>query len=362
MLTFLTNHPLYKLCILLYNNTISIVSPKRRPNAMTMKKELSLALLFIASLTQCNDSLDKLYSTAFLKNYAAVRQELIKEGFKQVTFRTEDGLILSGLFLARPNARCNVIVCAGWYPGKKEGMATFYALLPDNCNILFFDARGHGESEGSLLWQLWRYGIDEPKDITGAIVYLNNSNSLPIFIVGICSGAFNAAHAMISLEKNNKDVVSNVKGLVFDSGWGSVSDIIRTAPAAGIEKRLMSLFASWYKTKKKLLRTGYFYKIITLFSHYSGSLGSLVCRKLFTQHYEKITTLFNKMHHITSPIFFIHSYDDTYADMSNVIRLSTCTPHKKCWWIKQSFHGKHHLIHKELYKEKLTTFIDACLK
>lgn len=329
---------------------------------MIIKKQLSLTLLFIASFTQCNDLLDKFYSTSFLKNYSAVQQELIKEGFKSITFTTEDGLTLSGLLLARPNARSNVIVCAGWYPGKKEGMATFYALLPDDCNILLFDARGHGESEGSLLGQLWRYGIDEPKDITGAISYLNKSNSLPIFIVGICSGAFNAAHALIALEKNNQSTSSNVKGLIFDSGWGSVSDIISTAPAAGIEKRLMALFASWYKTKKKLLKTGCFYKAVTLFSHYSGLIGSVFCKKLFTQRYESITTLFNKMHLITTPILFIHSYDDTYADMNNVINLSECTPHKQCWWIEQSFHAKHHLIQKKLYQEKLVAFIDTCLQ
>lgn len=329
---------------------------------ITTKKFYCILLLLIASYAHgAADSLDQLYETSLLKNCAATRKKLIKEGFEKITFATPDGLTLSGLFLERPNARCNVVVCAGWYPGKKEGMATFYALLPKDCNILFFDARGHGESEGPLLWQLWRYGINEPKDIIGAITYLNKNNSLPIFIVGVCSGAFNAAHALIALEKNDKGMSSNVKGLVFDSGWGSVSDIIRTAPAAGIEKRLMSLFASWYKIKKKLLRTGYFYSIITLFSRYSGFIGSIICKKLFTQRYETTTTLFNKMHHITTPILFIHSHDDTYADMHDVVKLSTCTPHKQCWWIEQSFHAKHHLIHKEMYKEKLAAFIDACL-
>jgi len=316
----------------------------------------------MTSFTQCTDSLDNFYSTSFLKNYSATRQKLIQEGFKKVTFITEDNLTLSGLLLSRPNARYNVVICAGWYPGKKEGMATFYALLPDDCNILLFDARGHGESDGSLLWQLWRYGMDEPKDITGAITYLNENNTLPIFIIGICSGAFNAAHAMITLEKNNKNAASSVKGLIFDSGWGSVTEIVRTAPAAGIEKRLMSLIASLYKTKKKPLRTGYLHAMVNTLSRYCGTIGYFFCAKPLVQCYEKTTTLFNKMHHITSPIFFIHSYDDTYADMNNTIRLSTCVSNKECWWIEQSYHAKHHLIHKELYKEKLAAFINKCLQ
>src|SRR5207253_6165044 len=123
----------------------------------------------------------------------------------------------------------------------QEDIATFYALLPEDCNILFFDARGHGNSDGSLLWKLWQYGIHEYKDILGAISCINDMNSLPIIIIGICSGAFNAAHALVSLEKNNQCHTSHVKGLVFDSGWGSVTEIAQTAPPAGIEKRLSAL-------------------------------------------------------------------------------------------------------------------------
>jgi len=103
-------------------------------------------------------------------------------------------------------------VCAGWLPGKKEGMATFYALLPENCNILLFDARGRGASEGSLLYNIWKYGTSEYKDIIGAIFWINHNNKLPIIIGGTCSGVFNAAHAIIKLTQKNLIHKTNVKG------------------------------------------------------------------------------------------------------------------------------------------------------
>src|SRR5437762_5915033 len=95
---------------------------------------------------------EQLYSISFLKDYKAARTALENAGFIKTTFTTSDNFKLAGLFLSRPHATCNIIICAGWLPGRKEGMATFYDLLPNDCNILFFDARGRGESEGLLIW------------------------------------------------------------------------------------------------------------------------------------------------------------------------------------------------------------------
>jgi pimeloyl-ACP methyl ester carboxylesterase len=286
---------------------------------------------------------------------------LKEHGFSEITFKTPDNLTLHGLFLSRPNATSNVIVCAGWLPGKKEGMATFYDLLPTDCNILFFDARGHGNSEGPLLWKLWEYGIHEYKDVLGAISYLNDTNALPIIIVGICSGAFNAAHALVDLAKDNKTESSHIKGLVFDSGWGSVTEIARTAPPAGLEKRLINLLKHIYASKHQITQS-YIFKLCSLITHINYTISYHICTKHVTNYYEHITTLFDKIHCISTPILFIHSSDDTYAIKSDALKLSELASHTTCWWIKESFHAKHHLIHKELYKEKLHDFLNHALR
>ena len=79
-----------------------------------------------------------------------------------------------------------IIYCAGFYPGKKEGMTTFFAMLHDQpYNFLFFDARGHGESEGCFLdpyqpittsQNFAHYGKFEHLDIIAAIEYIGNYN------------------------------------------------------------------------------------------------------------------------------------------------------------------------------------------
>jgi pimeloyl-ACP methyl ester carboxylesterase len=323
---------------------------------MIYKNYFLIFNILLSFATQCTENFEQFYSTSFLRNTRAVHTCLTEHGFSEVTFKTPDNLTLHGLYLSRPHATHNVIVCAGWFPGKKEGMATFYALLPTDCNILLFDARGRGNSEGSFLWNLWEYGLHEYKDILGAITYLNDTNNLPIIIIGICSGAFNAAHALVDLAKNNKTDSSHVKGLVFDSGWGSVTEIARTAPPAGIEKRLINLLKNMYSNKKQIQQSC-LYKLCSYITHISYNTSYQMCTKHITKYYEQITTLFDKIHHITTPILFIHSHDDTYAIKSDAFRLSQLAPHTTCWWIKESFHAKHHLIHKELYKQNLHNFI-----
>jgi pimeloyl-ACP methyl ester carboxylesterase len=318
-----------------------------------------ISIILMSSFTQCMDDIDQLYSTTFLKNYDCVRATLKKYDFKEIAFTTPDHLTLRGLFLSRPHATCNVIICAGWLPGKKEGMATFYDLLPEYCNILLFDARGHGESDGQLVEKLWYYGMNEYKDIIGAINYLNVNNDHPIIIAGICSGAFNAAHALIHLEQQNKTAACNIKGLVFDSGWGSIREIFRTAPPAGIEKRLVALCSSLYTTKEQI-KQSIFYKTCSLFGQTSFKLCYYFFSKLYNQ--DHATTLYNKIDLISSPILFIHSTDDTYATYKDAVKLARLAQQPTCWWIAKSSHAKHHLIHRDAYKEKLTTFITQALQ
>lgn len=316
--------------------------------------------IIISFSLNCVDNAEQLYSTSFLKDYKAVRRYLKKEGFTKISFKTTDNLSLSGLFLSRPNATCNVIVCAGWLPGRKEGMATFYDLLPKNCNILLFDARGRGESEGSLIWNVWRYGIDEYKDILAAISWINYHNALPIILGGTCSGVFNAAHAVLNIIKKNRLERSHITGIFFDSGWGSVMTMSQSSAIANIKKYFTRVAVLFHGTKENIEHYPLYKICYPSIIRYFKIVHHL-CAKPIIIRYEKMTNLFDKIHQISVPILFIHSYDDSHAAFSNACKLATLAPNKQCWWIKKSSHAKHHLIHKDLYKEKLTAFINTVI-
>ncbi len=330
-------------------------------DVMKIKKFFTFTALFLSLYASGHNDTEKFYSKSFLRNYDAVNKSLKEIGFEDISFETSDGLTLRGLFLARPNATCNAIICAGWLPGKKEGMATFYALLPEYCNILLFDARGRGASDGSLLWKIWRYGMDEYKDVLGAISWINHNNELPIIIGGTCSGVFNAAHAILKLIQTNTIAQSRVKGLFFDSGWGSVMTMSQSSAIINIKKSIGKVVKLLQGTKQNL-KNSILYQLCSSAAIYCFKAAHTVCARPLIMQYEKATNLFDKINQITVPILFVHSYDDTHADFSNANRLATLAPNKQCWWINESSHARHHLIHKELYKEKLIAFIDKALQ
>ena len=315
---------------------------------------------FFLSFSFVSNANDLLLSTSFLKQYHLVRSLLKKTDFQEIEFKTPDGLNISGLFLSRPNARCNVIISAGWLPGRKEGMASFYHLIPEDCNLLLFDARGHGESDGHLLWKIWRYGIDEYKDFLGAINYLNKENSLPIILGGTCSGVFNATHAIVALTKYNKLEKSRVKGLIFDSGWGCVTTMSKSAALTNIKKTLRRILSMCYRSKENI-KNNIVYNVSSKIICGCFSLGHFLFARPILYQYEHKTNLFDKIHTINIPILFIHSFDDTHADSMQALKLAELAPNKNCWWIEQSYHSKHHLIHTAEYKNKLVQFIDQAL-
>ena len=98
-------------------------------------KKLSLLLLisclfFTPWFITNNDSKPEVnfYDTSFLKNAPLAKEALIERGFQEVNFITEDNHIINGLLLDQSHQReikATLIICAGFFPGQKESMATY---------------------------------------------------------------------------------------------------------------------------------------------------------------------------------------------------------------------------------------------
>lgn len=299
--------------------------------------------------------------TNFLKNPALVRKALLEEeGFQEGDFKTEDQVPIHYLWKKRPNARVTMICCAGFFPGKKEGVASLYAMMPEDTNILLFDARGHGQSGGSCK-KVWRYGIDEYQDIIGAIDYAHRQDSeCPIVLWSICSGSFNAAHAVHRLAQTNTLDKYKVKGLVFDSGWASYKKVSFSGPVSEVNSRIQWVISTCLgKNYVSDSLTAGCTKATRFFLH-------LIHRYLYTpliNRYEATTTLHDKIHEIPVPMLYIHSEDDSYVDISEARELAEKSTESTQWWIQDpSKHACHHLKHKTHYRTKLLDFIKAALE
>jgi len=306
---------------------------------------------------------DKYFNTSFLADYDQVARSLKEENFNEISFTSTDGLHLEGLYLKRQEAQYNVICCAGWWPGRKEGIATFHKLLPRDCNILFFDARGHGKSAGSF--RQLNYGVHEYKDVIGALEFVHKDTGKPTLLYGVCAGAFNSAHAIFELQKQNRLDALQVSGLVFDSGWVCVDKTSYSVAIAKTNEMLMKKIASWYALPnyRQAKKTSLFSCFSSLTSLLIGGIHTLLCKPFF-KYYDSSTNLLSKAQKtpLRVPCLFIHSHDDTSVSLADVQEFAACVPGKTCWWIdKPSKHACHHLKHTDKYKQYLNDFVESVI-
>lgn len=298
------------------------------------------------------------FNTALISDVIYINAVLAQDGFKPVTFKSIDGIKLNGLLLERPNAKVTVICCAGFYPGRKEGMSSFFKLVPDYCNVLLFDARGHGKSDGKFLSSLHKYGRHEYKDIVGAAEFVHTTTQKPIILLGVCIGTLHATHAILHLQKDTRANKPSVIGFVCDSGVGSIKEVAQLPVNRINDVMLPNALSKFYSDKSpEKIRTKWGYTIAKcIAAPVTVSTGALINVSLMGR--EKHTNTFDKIHLVECPIFFIHSKDDDGTPFASAVRLADKAKHKECWWIETSKHGCNHLKHKQEYQKRLCGFID----
>jgi len=113
--------------------------------------------------------------------------------------RTKDQIKLHALYFRRPNARYNVICLHGYLfqaTPPKEWCCSLAYLLPE-ANVLMFDWRGLGDSEGynGFFWKN-DFGSRAWLDIQAATDFYKQKNSLPVVAIGFCLGAAMLLHAI----------------------------------------------------------------------------------------------------------------------------------------------------------------------
>jgi alpha-beta hydrolase superfamily lysophospholipase len=106
--------------------------------------------------------------------------------FQVVRFRTADGLLLAGWIVPHPDAHANLIFCHGHGRNRGHGNALLPTIHALKMNVLSFDFRGHGDSEGHTS----TFGAREVGDLVAAAQYLRGRfPGKPLFLVGVSLGA-----------------------------------------------------------------------------------------------------------------------------------------------------------------------------
>ena len=120
--------------------------------------------------------------------------------YEPVTFRSSDGLRLSGWYARSRNRAAVVLVHGGG--GDRTGSVGHARLLARHgYGVLLYDSRGRGESEGSPV----SFGWGWPKDVAGAIAFLRGRSDVdPDRIGGL--GLSTGADVLIEVAAERKEI------------------------------------------------------------------------------------------------------------------------------------------------------------
>jgi len=135
--------------------------------------------------------------------------------YEEVGFSTEDGLLLRGWWLPAAEAKRTVIALHGHRGARHHCVGIGAAVWRRGANVLLFDHRGRGSSEGELM----SLGHFETADAAAVGYALSRAPGLPLGLIGYSMGA---AVALISAARDE-----HVGAVVADLPFASERKLVR---------------------------------------------------------------------------------------------------------------------------------------
>jgi fermentation-respiration switch protein FrsA (DUF1100 family) len=137
--------------------------------------------------------------------------------YEEVAFGTEDGLLLRGWWLPASKADRTVIALHGHRGARHHCVGIGAALWRRGANVLLFDHRGRGSSEGELM----SLGYFETLDALAAVGYaLSRAPEVPLGLIGFSMGA---AVAVMAAARDER-----IGAIVADSPFASERALVRS--------------------------------------------------------------------------------------------------------------------------------------
>ncbi len=120
--------------------------------------------------------------------------------YEKISFKTRDGLTLAGWLLPSPNGdKRTILMCHGWGDNKGELLKQTYFLNEQGgFNLLYWDFRSHGESEGEIT----TIGGLETIDFDAAVEWLRKERPELADSVGVFGLSMGAAVTVASMPKH----------------------------------------------------------------------------------------------------------------------------------------------------------------
>lgn len=312
------------------------------------------------------------FKTENLRDENKARTELVtKHNAKLFTCKTQDNLTIHGTFIPRKKnadhanrTPSTVIVASGFFPGRQWGMATLTALIPDY-NIVLFDARGKGDSEGPFWRKVKRYGKREYQDVIAVMNYVKTEHPQEqLLMYGLCAGAFHTIRALEILQAENKLEPYNVRAIVLDSAFTACPQVIAAGDYHLREKVFTPFIQHWFfphiKNKKVVQQTILCKAFLQCVGNPLVKLLTSYAKEGINEHNEKtrIDTNIKTLQKI--PILGLHAADDKYVECQHVKDLLANheNPNDELCILRDSSHADNLLKHPELCAIRINNFFE----
>lgn len=148
--------------------------------------------------------------------------------YEKVSFQTEDGLTLRGWFIPAASAArqpkgqggmawntCATILVGHGYPFDKANILRHALFLHPRFNLLLFDFRYFGESDGAYTTA----GLLETRDVQAAVEYVKGRKDIEAAGIGAMGFSMSASSFILARHPD-------IKAIVADSPYASLEGVI----------------------------------------------------------------------------------------------------------------------------------------
>jgi len=244
--------------------------------------------------------------------------------YEKVSIPTSDGLILDGWFIGKDDSDRTIIICHGAGANKGNFIWFLGPLAYKDYNVVFFDFRAHGSSDGRTT----TYGIREKLDVIAVVDWLKQERPRQSRVIaGLGSSQGSTALALAAGEDRR------INAVVLDSPFVSPYELAmhhaRRVPVAGplMTNVLLGLMS---------IQTGT--------NFFSASTE------------EAIAVLGDR------PVLVIHGEDDFVMPVSHSQRLYDAARGPREIWFGPGPHSNIITTDPDEYKKRLLKFLDTHLK
>lgn len=247
--------------------------------------------------------------------------------YANISFASKDGLTLHGWWLEAANSNRVIVMVHGEKGHRADPEVKMLEiareLVRHGYNVLTFDLRGHGESEGKHV----SAGYHEKKDLLGAIEYAQQRGATKIGVIGFSMGAATAIMTAAECEE--------IGAVVADSSFADLADIIKSEFSK--RSKLPPFFIPWI-----------------LF----------MAENVYGIDFSTLKPVGGVKEVDAPPLLIIHGgQDETIpVEHAHILARASRNPHSRLWIVPEAEHVRSYLARPKEYISEVISFFDLALR